>query len=92
MRTIYKYSVMPGRNVINMSRGAEILTVQMQRGLPYLWAIVENSYPKEERVIVIKATGRECDELSISKATYVGTFQMSDGDLVYHVFDAGVRE
>lgn len=63
---------------------SEFLTVQMQRGQPCLWAIVDTEKPKIIRNVHIVGTGHEIT-FSVAECKYVGTFQPSD-DLVFHVF------
>ncbi len=87
MRSIWKYELsVTDVQVIQMPEGAELLCVQNQRGVPCVWALVETSRPKIMREIHIFGTGRPCDSF---KEGYVGTFQLRNGDLVFHVFDVG---
>ncbi len=86
MKTIYKYGLSPADVLyIPMPIGADILCVQMQAGLPNLWAFVENNNPQVSRKIHIRGTGHDC----AGAGKYIGTFQMQDGALVLHAFDAG---
>lgn len=85
MRTIWKYTLQPGRTKLEMPRGAELLTVQMQGDTPTLWAQVHPGEPLERRVIDIHGTGHKLPE---DAGQYLATFQMEGGALVWHVFDA----
>lgn len=90
MRTIHKYEVVAdifAGFVIDMPIGAEPLSVQMQRGRPVLWALVNPEAPKVRRRFITVGTGHVFSEHH--DVTFVGTFQMNDGDLVFHLFDAG---
>ena len=66
-----------------MPRGAEVLTVQMQREVLCVWAVVDPDAEKEQRKFIVYGTGHEYDSI---KGEYVGTVQIHGGDLVWHVF------
>ena len=88
MKKIYKYKFeVTCKIVIEMLVGAEILTVQTQRGSPCIWALVdpEMTY-SEKRNFYIFGTGHEITHNS-SQLCYIGTFQMDAGDLVFHLFE-----
>lgn len=86
MTTIYKYSLQPGRTVLDLPSGAQVLTVQMQRGEPCLWAKVDTTNPPERRVFDVFGTGHPMPD--DPRLLYVATFQMDGGALVWHVFEA----
>lgn len=68
-----------------MPKDAELLTVQLQYGVPMLWAVVNPFAPgRPYRTIFIHGTGHPVDPRA---QKYVATFQVSGGDLVFHVFD-----
>ena len=83
---IWKYQL----NVIDeqqlfLPADAKILTVQTQRGTPCLWALVnEENTAKELRKIAIYGTGNPIPD---DPGEYIATFQMHNGDLVFHVFE-----
>jgi hypothetical protein len=84
MRTIWKYPIIaPGRVSHEIPGDVEILTVQAQGGVPCVWALVDPNAPKRRRYFWVYATG---DSIPGGQLLYVGTFQLSDGRLVYHVF------
>lgn len=69
-----------------MPIGAKLLTIQLQRGNPCLWALIDPLEKKlTSRKIVTYGTGHAI-ELGLE---YVGTYQLLDGALVMHVFDGG---
>ena len=89
MKRVYKYLLAPN---VMMPKGARILCVQVQNGVPYLWALVPSTEFEtgmvtiERRVFWVFSTGQEIpDELATH---YIGTFQQGDGRLVFHVFEA----
>ena len=88
MITIYKYEVrIADEFVIEMPKGARILTVQTQGGAPFLWALVENTASMTMRTFALRGTGHQSDGLAL--APFVGTFQLHNGALVFHLFDLG---
>ena len=86
MATIYKYQLKAGRTALSMPQGAQVLTVQMQNGEACLWAKVNPSKPHEVRSFDLRGTGHTMPD--DPRLTYVATFQMDDGALVWHVFDS----
>lgn len=86
MNTIWKFPlVITDQNEIEMPKGAELLTVQLQHGEPQLWASVDPSAPKVRRRIMVHGTGHQVDVFNV----YLATFQIAGGDLIFHVFDSG---
>jgi len=71
---------------IEMPVGAEVLCVQTQRGQPTIWAMVN---PEEGRTgfhFRVIATGQAFNADRLGR--YIGTYQLSNGLLVYHLFEA----
>ena len=68
---------------VTMPRGAKILCVQIQREEPCIWALVDPNATIETRWLRIYGTGHPIDELG----EYVGTYQLHNGSLIFHVFD-----
>jgi len=92
-KTIWKYElkVTAGQNIL-MPIGAEILTVQMQGGTPYLWGLVNPKAETESRSIEMFGTGNPVLYNTGVSRKYISTFQMQNGGLVFHVFEyTGVR-
>jgi len=87
MKRIWKYElrITDGQFVV-LPKDAELLCVQVQRDKPCLWAIGEEHGMREERLIIIHGTGHQ---VSSNLGRYLGTFQIQNGDLVYHVFEGG---
>lgn len=69
-----------------MPVGARILHVQMQMGVPVLWALVDPRAPREIRRFINEGTGQTFDGSGLD---YVGTWQEenSDGAFVFHLFE-----
>lgn len=84
-KTIWKYPLkIIDHQALNMPRNAQILCVQVQYVEPCIWALVDSSEPPEERYISMFGTGHRIP--SAHSYPYVGTFQINEGDLVFHVF------
>lgn len=86
MKTIWKYQLeITDQATLLMPQGAQILCVQVQRNEVCLWALVEPDNNNEPRDIRIYGTGHPVEDAQ--QLTYVGTFQLHDGALVFHVFE-----
>lgn len=72
---------------IQMPKGADILTVQVQFGEPFLWARVDPSLPLYPCTFEVFGTGHEIDEDMCVERHYVGTYQLNGGSLIFHVFE-----
>lgn len=84
---IWKYELaVTDRQVVEMPLGAQILTVQVQRDVPCLWAIVSTDAKRMPRTIDTFGTGHA---ISGSPGRYIGTYQLNRGALVFHVFEVG---
>lgn len=85
MKKIYKYPILiEDKQVISMPINAEILTVQIQNGVPCIWALVDTSSPLSDVSVRVYPTGGEVYPSPNLK--YCGTFQLIGGGLVFHVF------
>jgi hypothetical protein len=87
---IWKYPLWPddARDVVplDMPANSQILAIQFQEGAgPCLWALVDPQQPTEQRQFRVVGTGHSIDE---DTGQYLGTFQMMNGALVFHVFEA----
>jgi hypothetical protein len=84
--TIWKYPVLVTDTfTIHMPTGARILSVQVQDGGAMMWALVDPDAPKVTRTFRVAGTGHKVDAAGV----FVGTFQMLNGRLVFHLFDLG---
>jgi hypothetical protein len=84
---IWKFTLL-GADIqeVIMPKGAKILTVQTQHGNICLWALCNPLASKETRKVAIYGTG---NPISGNCGTYISTFQMFGGDLIFHAFDLG---
>jgi len=71
---------------LDLPKGAKILTVQVQHEMPFIWALVNPNVSKEMRHFKVAGTGHNIDEHP-DALIYIGTFQLSNGALVFHLFE-----
>lgn len=86
---VWKYGLsISGVNVLRMPDGAEPLSVQMQDGVPCLWALVEDDYEATERTFSFAGTGHAIPATLVTD--YIGTIQQ--GPFVWHLFELTATE
>ncbi len=86
MSTIWKYELtVEGIQDLYVPGGGKILCVQVQRERPCVWMLVNPDEDTKLHRIWIFGTGQP--DIDTSGLTYIGTFQLYDGGLVFHVFD-----
>lgn len=88
MKKVFKYPLPAPIDtfVIMMPIGAEILDVQVQNLLPYIWALVDAdpNAPIEARMFRWAGTGHQIDDSIID---HIGTWQDCGGALIWHLFE-----
>lgn len=86
-QVIFKYPLATvEEQVIEMPKGAEILSLQVQNNLPTLWAMVDTEAPLEGRVFISVLTGGAL-KVPREGLSFLGTAQMNNGAFVVHVFE-----
>ena len=75
------------RQCFPMPIGAKVLTVQVQHGIPVLWAEVDTKAEKEERCFEIFGTGNEMPEDMGVERRYICTIQMPGSWVVLHFYE-----
>ena len=84
MKTIHKYKLeVTDSQTIKLPHDAKFLTIDLQHSVPYMWAVVDPNLDTVEVEILTSGTGQEIDTNDL---TYLGTYQLLSGDLVYHIF------
>jgi len=85
--SVFKYVFPYGENSFElvMPLGARVLTIQPQHGRGVLWALCHPHARKEKRRFVIYGTGTPL--AAPDREVYIGTFQVCNGELVWHVFE-----
>lgn len=72
-----------------MPNGAEILAVHVQKNEPCIWALVDSEQPLQARFFDIFGTGHMISPpLETLERKYIGSFQLQQGQLVFHVFES----
>lgn len=89
MKTIWKYHMLYRDSFsIEMPKGAQFLSVQLQGDQPWAWALVNDEVEREARQFRMLETGHQVPD---SGWDYVGTFK-SPGWFVWHLFVQTARE
>lgn len=102
MKTIWKFKVdIEDETFVLMPRGAKILFAATQNirvaGDPLLrtaeeilivWAIIDPVEDKVRRRLFVVGTGHPIHD-EMAELPFVGTVLMSQGELVFHLFDGG---
>lgn len=84
MITIYKYPVEIDKQIIIMMPwGAKFLCIQVQNGVPCIWVQVDTDEALVERKFFWYGTGNPSDMTK----NYLGTIQLHNGNLVFHLFE-----
>jgi hypothetical protein len=76
---------------IELPYHSRCLDLQVQDGVPCLWALVCPDEIKLKRKVSIYGTGHDVPK-GLLYGHYLGTFQLHDGDLVFHAFLDGADE
>jgi len=78
-----KLTIADGPIVVQIPKGAEILSIQMQKGVPCIWYICNiEEHEIERRTFLCIGTG---ESFYHSKMKYINTVQ--DGPYVWHFFE-----
>lgn len=86
MKTIWKFPVEMGRFELSLPVGAEVLSVQAQQGPPQMWVLLDPDIGRDtmRRAFEVFGTGHP---IPPSAHTFIGTFQLASGSLVFHLFE-----
>lgn len=81
---IWKYGlVVTDEQFVSIPKVIQFLDIQSQYGLPQIWALVDDATAPELYKVQIVGTGNPVPE---ALGQYLGTFQMYNGNLVFHAF------
>jgi hypothetical protein len=84
MKKVYKYPLQPtDKQMIPLPKDAKIIHLDVQRGIPCIWALVDPDLPLEPIMIYTYGTGHEINEEGL---LYIGSYQLLGGDIVFHAF------
>lgn len=83
---VFKYTLkVTDEQTIEIPSPADLLTVQIQHGMPQLWAIVDENTKTRPITLLTVGTGNPMPD---NYRKYLGTYQLSGGALVFHVFES----
>jgi hypothetical protein len=87
MHTIHKYPFTIEDKFYRMLPvNSKIIHVDCQRGIPMMWVLhTTNTEVVETRFFRIYGTGHEIE--NVERLTHIATFQMHNGDLIWHLFE-----
>ncbi len=84
---IWKFPITdPSYVTLELPKGAIVLTIQMQHNVPCIWVLVNPEVEKETRYFKVIGTGHPIED-DLATISYINTFQMHGGDLVFHLFE-----
>jgi hypothetical protein len=82
---IFKWTLAAAdRQTLMLPVQAELLSIQTQDGAPQMWALVDECAARELRTFATYGTGNPMPD---DPGTYVGTYQLRGGAMVFHVFE-----
>lgn len=86
--TIWKFPIKTtDTQRVEMPVGTKLLDVQVQGDTPCLWGLVDPGAQKIARLIRVFGTGHG---INGDPGEYVGTYQLLEGRLVFHVFSGPI--
>ena len=87
MKTIWKYplDLLDGQQVLKMPKGAKILSIDIQGGLPTLWAEVDPEANPEARYFQVHGTGHPISNGSAFVGSAVGV------PFVWHIYEHAIE-
>lgn len=91
MRTIYKYELVHGPQLLRLPRDSRILHADMQNGGLFLWALVNTTHPEEGRQIIVTGTGHEIKENPVTQ-NLIHISTIMDDVYVWHVFEVTPKQ
>lgn len=88
---VWKYPIVVEHEFeIRMPGEATVLSVQMQGEQPTIWVLCDPSTRQKIRKFRLVGTGQPFNVPHGEDLFFIGTFQMLDGALVFHLFEKGV--
>lgn len=87
LKTIWKYllNVTDGDQELQLPVGAKIFSVDSQRGILCIWALVDPDEDLEKRVFRVHGTGHPIADSE--KLKFLGTCVVLNDSLVWHIFE-----
>lgn len=84
---IWKFPILATGSEIELPRRHRVLCVQVQNGTPHIWVLVDPHSVDEKikRRYEVYGTGHPVPYIK-ECPVYVGTFQLAEGSLVFHLW------
>jgi hypothetical protein len=92
VQVIWKYQLkVQDEQIVSMPEDAKILCIQAQREKPCLSVIIKTEKISKpvDRTFLMYGTGHTHEKI---EGDYIGTFQLHNGRLVFHLFEKERRE
>ena len=88
MLTVFKYKVpFDDHFDLKLPKRAKVLNIDVQHGELVLWALVNPEHlVTEQRRFRLAGTGHPITE-EITQLEYINTFKISEGALIFHLFE-----
>lgn len=85
MKTIHKYELYPINDMIILKTDhiERWLSVDVQRGMPVVWAVVDTDKPQQSHTLYVRGTGHK---MTGEEGSFLGTILLEGGSLVFHIF------
>lgn len=85
MKSIWKVNLaVADQQLVHLPEGAEVLSVQVQGGVPTVWFKCDTEREPVGRTFFMYGTGHQLPE---EPGRFIGTFQLHGGALVFHLFE-----
>lgn len=89
MITVYKYAIPASASfTLQLPESARVLTVQIQNFQPNIWVELDTDEPTKPRNFYVRGTGHQ---FTGDEQTYIGTYQVFDGQLVFHLYEGNLH-
>jgi len=86
-RKIFKYEIPIADDFsLPLPQGARVLSIDVQNGTPFIWALVDEEAGKESVYFHLAGTGHVVPPHVADSYAFVGTFMLHGGALVFHLF------
>jgi hypothetical protein len=87
-KKVFKYSFEINDVItLDLPKDSEILSAQIQNGIPCMWVLVEEKAPLKKRTFKLFNTGVQIKEPGM--LDYVATIQ--NGAIVFHIFEELIK-
>lgn len=84
---IFKYAIpMEEKFTLELPIHSKILSFQIQNEQPFIWVLVDPDKNLRPRYFTLVGTGYEFDHHP-DTMKYIGTIQMANGALIWHLFE-----